>query len=330
MDYAELGRTGIRISRIIIGTAFRSGADDATCVAAMQEAETLGCNILDCANIYREGYSEQVVGKFLRDRRDRFILTTKVGAGADGGPLPSGGLSRDAIMQCVDRSLARLHTDYIDLYLCHFPDPVTPIDQTLRAMDDLVKQGKIRHCGCSNFDAPLLRRALDVSERDGLVRFACDEVKFGLLDREIEAELAGVAHEQGVSVTVFAATSIGLLSGRYRYGEPPPPGTSWHRGPYNYGKAMTPRTGRVIDAVISIAEQCGRTPGQVAMAWCLTRPGITSVITGADTPQRVRENCGAVGWALSIEHLETLDRVSQGPALDVAKDCPDGYRSTPV
>ena len=326
MQYAPLGKTGVQVSRICLGTAFRSGGDEDGCLAAMQEAEALGCNFLDCANIYRDGFSEKIVGRFLTGRRDRFFLTTKVGAGSDGGPLPGGGLARDAIMQCVEQSLERLKTDYIDLYLCHFPDPVTPIQETLQAMDDLVKQGKIRHCGCSNFDVTQLREGMQVSERDGLVPFACNEVGFGLLDRRIEDQMLPYAREHDVSVTVYAATCIGLLTGRYRYGQPPPEGTSWQRGPYNFHKAMTPRTGRIIDAIVQIAEQCGATPGQVAMAWCFTRPGITSVITGADTPARVRENCGAAECKLSQPHLQQLENVSEGPSLVVAKDCPEGYR----
>jgi aryl-alcohol dehydrogenase-like predicted oxidoreductase len=324
MEYVELGSTGIEVSRMCLGTAFRSGLDEDTCVAALEEAEALGCNFLDCANVYRDGFSERAVGRFLCGRRDRMILTTKVGAQAGGGPS-GGGLVPDAIMRSVEDSLRRLGTDRLDLYLCHFPDPVTPLEETLKAMDQLVAQGKVRFVGCSNFESWRLCEALHMLLDAGLRPLACNEVCYSMLDRRIEHELLPYAKAQKVSITVYAATAIGLLAGRCRYGHPPPEGTSWHRGPYNYRRAMTPHAGNVIDAVIETAGRYGKTPAQVAMAWCLRDDGVTSVITGADTPQRVRENFAAVGWKLADEDLQMLERVSEGHCLQIHKDCPDGY-----
>ena len=213
------------------------------------------------------------------------------------------------------------------MYLCHFPDPNTPIDDTVAAMDTLVRQGKVRYVGCSNFGNGLLREAIEISQRHGQARFVCNQLGYSLLDRRIEDELIPCCQQQGVGVTVFAATAIGLLSGSYRYGQPPPAGSSWHRGPYNFRAAMTPHVGSVIDAVIATAERYGRTPTQVAMAWCLSRPQINSVIIGCDTPQRMRENVEAADWILPDEDVRRLNEVSDGQWLEVRKDCPEGYNA---
>lgn len=326
MEYANLGTTGVKVSRICLGTVFRSQCDETMGMRAIEEAASLGCNYLDCANVYRNGLSEQIVGKAIRGRRDQFVVSTKVGAEINGGPATGGGLTRSSIISAVEASLQRLGTDFIDTYLCHFPDPKTPIEETLGAMGDLVRQGKVRYPGCSNFESWRLCEALAVSENQGLPSFVCNQVGYSLLDRRIEDEVVPFCQRRKVAVTVYATTAIGLLSGRYRYGEPPPPGTSWQRGPYNYRKAMTRRTDQVVQAVIDIADQRGKTPTQVVMAWCLANPGVTSIIIGADTPQRVRENWGAAGWDLSAEERARLDNVSEGQRLVVHKDCPEGYQ----
>jgi aryl-alcohol dehydrogenase-like predicted oxidoreductase len=256
MDYVQLGFTGIRVSRISLGTVFRSEPDEAKSVATVHRAADLGCNFLDCANIYRDGLSERIVGKAIKGRRDQFVVTTKVGS-PTAPDINGEGLSRKNIFREVEASLSRLDTDYIDLYLCHFPDPRTPIEETVQAMDDLVRQGKIRYPGCSNFAAWQLSEALGFSTREHLYPFACNQVLYNMLDRHIEDELIPYVRRCRVAITVFAATAIGLLSGRYRYGQPPPPGSSWARGPYNYRVAMTRKVDRVIQAVIEIAQERG-------------------------------------------------------------------------
>ena len=196
-------------------------------------------------------------------------------------------------------------------------------------MNDLVKQGKVRFPGCSNFEGWRLAEALLTSEREHWARFTCHQLLFNLLDRRCEEEIIPFCRSHGIGVTVFAATAIGLLSGRYRYGEPPPPGSSWHRGPYNFRAAMTRRTVEVIDAVVEIAQRRDRTSTEVAVAWCLSRPGITSVIMGADNPAYVRDAAGAAGLKLIQEDLKQLDDVSQGARMVVRKDCLQGYRDDP-
>jgi aryl-alcohol dehydrogenase-like predicted oxidoreductase len=325
MEYLKLGATDIEVSRLCLGTVFRAEGPEAACLATIERAADLGCNFLDCANVYRDGFSEQVVGKAVKGRRNKFIITSKVGAATVEG-VNNGGLSRRTIMRDVEASLKRLGTDYIDFYLCHFPDPNTPLDETLRAMDDLVRQGKIRHPGCSNFPAWQLCEALRLSSESNCASFACNQVQWSLLDRRIEEELIPLCTSKNVAITVFAVTFIGLLSGRYRYGQPPPPGTPWEKGPYNYRAAMTRATDRVIQTIIEVAQQRGKTAVQVAIAWCLTRPQITSVIIGADVPEQVEEDFGALGWKLADDELSRLNDVSEGMRMTVYKDAPDGYR----
>jgi aryl-alcohol dehydrogenase-like predicted oxidoreductase len=324
MQYTTLGLSNLTVSRISLGTVFRSEPPDDVCLAAIDEAAERGCNFIDCANCYRDGLSERLVGRFLRGRRDRFVVTTKVGAAMASSDQPAG-LSRAAIHRAVDASLRRLGTDYIDCYLCHMPDPDTPIEETLGAMDELVRAGKIRYPGCSRFESWRLRESLTVAERDGVSPFICNQVGYSLLDRRIEDELVPLCRQRNVAITAFACTAIGLLSGRFRHGQAPPPETSWARGPYNFRAAMTPGVDRVVQALIDVAERHDRTPTQVAMAWCLRQDPVASVIIGADTPERVRENLDAADWILPDDDWEHLNRLSQGQRLVVRKDCPRGY-----
>lgn len=324
MQYSNLGSTDLRISRLSLGTVFRRQADESVYLATIDAALDAGCTSFDTSNVYQDGESERILGRAMKGRRDRFIVTTKVGAPEIDDPAAKG-LGRRNILRCCEKSLRRLDTDVIDLYLCHFPDPNTPIDETVAAMDTLVRQGKVRHVGCSNFERWRLDAAIQTAEQHGQARFVCNQLGYSLLDRRIEGEVVPSCERHGVGITVYAATAIGLLSGRYRYGQPPPVGSSWHRGPYNFHVAMTPHVGRVIDAVVAAAERYGRTPTQVAMAWCLSQPQINSVIIGCDTPQRVRENVDAADWRLPDEDVRRLNEVSNGPWLEVRKDCPDGY-----
>jgi 1-deoxyxylulose-5-phosphate synthase len=324
MRFSNLGSTDLRISRLSLGTVFRRNADQSVYGATIEAALEVGCNCFDTSNVYQDGESERILGRAMKGRRDRFIVTTKVGAPEVDDPSAKG-LGVRNILRCCEKSLDRLNTDFIDLYLCHFPDPDTPIDETLTALDTLVRQGKVRYVGCSNFEKWRLGEALQTSQRHGQAAFVCNQLCYNLLDRRIEDELIPYCGQQGVGITVYAATAIGLLSGSYRYGQPPPPGTSWHRGPYNFRAAMTPHVGRVIDAVVATAERYGRTPTQVAMAWCLSRPQINSVIIGSDTPQRMRENADASDWVLPDEDVQRLNEVSEGQRLEVRKDCCEGY-----
>ncbi len=327
MQQVTLGQSDLRVSRICLGTAFRAEHDEATCLAAIQQAADQGCNFLDCANFYRDGFSERIVGKAIRNRREQFIVTTKVGSQLPSDPT-SGGLSRRSILTAAENSLQRLDTDYIDLYLCHFPDPHTPAEETLAALDQLVCQGKVRHIGVSNYETWRLYEALHVCEAHGWSAPICNQVRYNLLEQHIEQELVPFCQQRNVGITVYAASAIGLLSGRYRYGSPPPEGSTWWRGPYNYRAAMTAPVDAVVQKLVEMAAHHGGTANQMAMAWCLAQPGISCVITGADTAERVAENLTADAIRLSSEELKILDDLTCGLRWVFRKDCPEGFRTS--
>lgn len=324
MEYSQLGDSDLTVSRICLGTAFRSEPDLEIGVAAIHAAADVGCNYLDTANFYRNGHSEEIIGHALRGRRDKYIVSSKVGSPMQDVP-GSGGLSHAEIMRASEASLRRLGTDYMDCYVCHFPDEQTPLEETFRALDELVQQGKVRHVGVSRFEGWRLNETLGICNRERLATPVCNQVGYSLLDRRLEDEVIPFCLRRGVGVTLFATTGIGLLNGGCRYGQPPPAGSSWDRGPYNYRAAMTAQVDQVVEAVIDIAMARNVTPSQVAMAWCLAVPGITSVITGADSAERVQENCLAAELKLTANELDRLDRVSAGHRLEIRKDCPEGY-----
>jgi len=322
MRYARLGTTGLEVSRICLGTAFRSAAEADICQRVVRESADLGCNFIDCANAYRDGASEEIVGRAIAGRRQQFVIATKVGAVTNDSP---GGLSRNAILSTCEGSLRRLNTDYVDLYLCHFPDPETPLEETLAALDELRRQGKIRHAGCCNFRVEQFQSALQIARAHGWQPFVCNQLPYSLLQRGIEESFLPACAELGTAETAFAPTAIGLLSGRFRRGVAPPAGTPWHEGPYNYRAAMTDVVDRVIATVIDVADRSGLSPTQVALAWCLSRPQPIAAIIGTDSPQHVHENCTAADVTLPPQDIAALNRVSAGVQLEIRKDCPDGY-----
>lgn len=322
MRYAPLGATGLEVSRICLGTAFRAAASAEVCQRVVRESADLGCNFIDCANAYRDGASEEIVGRAIAGRRSDFIIATKVGAAMPESP---GGLGRDAIHRSCEGSLRRLNIDCIDLYLCHFPDPQTPLEETLAALNELQQQGKIRHAGCCNFPTVDFRSALQIARRNDWQPFACNQLPYSLLQRGIETSQLPACAGLGAAVTAFAPTAIGLLSGRFRRDAAPPAGTPWHEGPYNYRAAMTVDVDRVIAAVVGIGRRRGLSPTQIALAWCLSRPQPVSAIVGTDSPQHVHENCTAADVELAPDDLALLERISTGVNLQIRKDSPGGF-----
>lgn len=309
MEYRSLGTSGVKVSRICLGTAFRGAPDDETCLATIDRAIDLGINFVDCANEYQKGRCERIVGRALKGRRDQFVLTTKVCSPTGAGPNDAG-LSRFHIMREVENSLSRLQTDYVDLYLAHSVDAETPVEESLRAFDDLVHQGKVRYIGCSNFPAWLVCKGLWVSDRRNLSAFACLQDHYNLLDRRIERELVPLCQSEGLGIMTYSAVAVGLLTGQYRHGQAPPPDSPWASREERLRQLMTPEADRVVEALISIGAERGKTPAQVAVAWVLSRPGISAAMIGPDAPAHVDENLGGVGWELTEEELQRLDEAS--------------------
>ncbi len=311
MEYRNFGKAGVKVSPLCIGTAFRgSRNDEALCVRTIHRALDMGCNFVDCANVYG---TETIVAKALRGRRDDVVLTSKVHSAIGPGPNDHSS-SRYHIMREVERSLRRLETDHIDLYLLHNFDEATLIDETLRAMDDLVHQGKIRYFGASNFQPWRIVEALWTSDRLGINALIGIQPQYNLLNRtDVEPELMPLCRQFGLGMMSYSPLAIGLLTGRFRRGQPPPPDTPWSGASrhYNFGVAMTEQADRIVQALITLGQRRDKTPAQVAIAWILDHPEVTSVMLGPDLPEHVDDAMGALDWKLTREERDELDIVSK-------------------
>mgnify|MGYP002016334650 CR=1 FL=1 len=309
MHYRPLGNTGVKVSELCLGTAFRGQDDEQTCIRVIDRALDLGCNFIDSA-FYGQGRSETVVGKTIKDKREDVFLCTKIFGTRHPEPNNSG-LTRLNLIRGVEDSLTRLQTDHIDLYLLHSFDPNTPLEETLRALDDMVRSGKIRYIGCSNFSAWKIIEALWQSDKRNLARFVCIQNQYNLLNRwEIEPDLMPVCSKHGLGMMTYSPLAIGLLSGHFRRGQPPAAGTRWSGQGSGFERVMTESVDGVVQTLIDIAAELGKTPAQVAFAWILDHPEITAAISGPDLPEHIEEVCGSVGWQLDKEARDKLDEVS--------------------
>ena len=302
METINFGSAGLKVSRLALGLGLRGQADEKTAQRMIERALDLGINLIDCANVYSPmdnhqdfGHSETILGRALRGRRDQAVITSKVAGKVGPGPNDHG-LSRVHILREVERSLTRLNTDYVDVYLVHTFDATTPVEETIRALDDVVRSGKVRYVGCCNFAAWQVCRALWVADRLLATPFMCVQNQYSLLMRTPEQEMFGAVRQFGLGMMAYSPLAIGLLSGLYAPGQAPPPGTYWgHRGKERFDRIMQGPAGQVVTTVRKIAEELGKTPAQVALAWVLSHPEITCAITGGDTIQHLEDNIGAVG-----------------------------------
>ena len=312
MEYARLGRSGLKVSRICVGTnMFGAGyVDDRRALSVVHAAYEQGINFIDTADAYHAGLSEHVVGKAVKGRRHEFVVGTK-GFVPTGDGVNEKGLSRKHLMDAVEGSLRRLDTDYIDVYHVHYWDPETPIDETLRTLDDLVRQGKIRYLACSNFAAWQLCKALWVSDKHGLERFESVQPEYNPGRREIEQELFPLCADQQVGVTPYQIFMGGVLTGTYSRDAPPPEGTHmtsrhalraqdtyWNED--NFDRA---------DRLKTMAAEFGCEAPQLTLAWTLANPVVTSVIVGASRPEQVAKNAEAVDLKVPPELLEQIDKL---------------------
>lgn len=316
-----LGRTGLQVSEIAFGAmTFGGAASDffrPVGTTELQEARRqvgicldAGVNLFDTADVYSDGRSEEMLGAALGRRRPDVLVATKL-HGLTGGPNDRG-QSRHHIARAVEASLRRLGTDWIDVLQVHAIDGLTDPRETLRALDDLVRAGTVRYIGCSNYAAWHLVRALAVSEREGLERFAALQAHYSLIARELELELVPACLDQGVGILVWSPLSGGFLTGKVRRGEPGPEGARTSvMGPPG-GLADPDRAFDVVEALVEIAGARGVSPAQVALNWLLAKPGVTSLIVGARTDEQLEENLAAAGWDLAPEEVARLDAVSDG------------------
>ena len=320
MEYRYLGKTGLKVSELCLGAmTFGRETPEEESYPIMDRFAAVGGNFIDTANVYSTGVSEEIVGRWLKNKqRDDFVIATKVRFPMGDGPNEVG-LSRKHVLASVEASLRRLQTDYIDLYQVHAWDPGAPLEETLSTLDNLVRAGKVRYLGVSNFAGWQLQKAVDISRHMGWEPFVCLQPLYNLLDREIEWELVPICQNEGLGIIPWSPLRGGWLSGKYRRGmERPISGTrvddaTQHGWSEAWEKYDTPHTWGVIDAVFEIAAQTGRTAAQVALRWLLQRPGVTAPIIGVRTMAHLEDNLGAVGWSLSDEQMARLDEVSEKP-----------------
>ncbi|HLY24398.1 MAG TPA: aldo/keto reductase [bacterium] len=314
MIYRTLGRSGLNVSAYGLGTnAFGGRADEQTSVAIIHHAIDHGVNLIDTANVYTDANSERIIGKATRDRRDRVVLATKCALKVGDGPNDQGA-SRGHIMREVERSLARLATDYIDLYQIHTWDGHTPLEETLRALDDLVRAGKVRYAGCSNYAAWQVCRALWISDRRGFTRYESVQPAYSPADRRIETELVPCCLAEGLGLLVYFPLAGGVLTGKYKPGSPPPQGSRALTQP-QFAKRLSEQNLRLAQDMAGLASEIGSTVSQLTLSWVMQRPGITSALVGATKIAQQEENLGAVDLKVPPQ---ILDRVTELSAAFVA------------
>ena len=315
MEYRSLGRTGVQVSELCLGCMnFGDRTEPEDSYAIIDRAIDAGITFLDTANVYSRGRSEEVVGEALKrnGQRDQIVLATKVhGRMADDDPNAWGNSRRHIIEQC-EASLRRLQTDYIDLYQIHRPMSSLPIDETLRALDDLIRAGKVRYIGTSTFAAWQVMESLWVAKELGLNRFICEQPPYNLLDRRIERELLPMARTYGIATIPWSPLAGGLLTGKYRRDEAPPEDARYAdvEGKPWMERRLTPGVYDVVEALDPLAEEKGCSMAQLALAWVLRQPGVTSPIIGPRTMSQLEDNLGAVEVAITDEDREALDAAS--------------------
>lgn len=314
MEYRLLGRSGLAVSELCLGTMTFGGAtseqDSITMIHRYLDA---GGNFLDTADVYVGGRSEEITGKAIKGRREDVVLATKVRFST--APHVNGaGASRKHILDGVEASLRRLGTDYIDLYQIHVWDHATPIEETLRTLDDLVSSGKVRYIGCSNFLAWQLMKSLAYSDFNRYVRFISIQPQYSLVSREMDREIMSLCLEENVGVIPWAPLGGGFLTGRYTREEPASGRLTAKQGESSWALRANERNFMILDELKQAAGALGKTPAQTALRWLIQREGITSPIFGASTLEQYEDNIGAAGWHMPQDIWQRLEEVSALPS----------------
>lgn len=320
MDYRQLGGSGLKVPVLTLGTGTFGGSEffKAWGASGVEEATRLvdvcldaGLTMFDSADIYSEGRAESILGQAIKGRRDRVLISTKGTFRAGDGPNDVGS-SRHHLIAAVEGSLRRLGTDYIDLYQLHGFDALTSIEETMRTLDGLVRAGKIRYIGVSNFSGWHLMKSLAVAERDGLERYVANQTYYSLVGRHYEWELMPLGVDQKIGAVVWSPLGWGRLTGKLRRGQPLPPVTrlsdkrTVEAGPPVDEELLY----RVVDAIDDVVRETGKTVPQIALNWLLQRPTVSTIVIGARTEEQLRQNLGAVGWNLTAEQVARLDAAS--------------------
>lgn len=319
MDYRFLGASGFKVPVLGFGAGTFGGQGplfSAWGHTDVKEARRLldicleaGVNLFDTADVYSNGASESILGEALQGRRDRAIISTKLTLRVGDGPNDVGA-SRHHLVTGVDRALKRLGTDYIDLLQLHHFDAMTPVESVMRTLDDLVRDGKVRYLGASNFSGWQLMKSQAVADRHGYARFVANQTYYSLIGRDYEWELMPFGLDQGVGAVVWSPLGWGRLTGKVRRGQPLPEGSRLHETAGFAPPVDEQRLYRVIDALDEITAETGKTVPQIALNWLLQRPTVSSILIGARNEEQLRQNLGAIGWTLTREQIARLDAAS--------------------
>jgi aryl-alcohol dehydrogenase-like predicted oxidoreductase len=311
VKYKNLGKTGLRVSELCLGTMIFGGkVDEVTSLRIINRAIEVGINFIDTANNYEWGRSEEIVGKAIQGIRDNLIVATKVESVTGPGPNEYG-LSRKNIIHAVESSLKRLRTDYVDLYQVHHMDPMTPLKETLTTLNDLVRSGKVRYIGCSNYAAWYLEKALGISEAEGLEGFVTVQPCYNIVDREAEYELLPLCAEEGIGVIPYSPLAGGLLTGKYQRGKNPPPGSRGGESPEWINRKLTQRNQAILQELETISAETGLPINQVSLGWLMANPLVTAPIIGASSPEQLESNVEVVNRIVPQEALRRIDKVSK-------------------
>jgi len=324
MEYRQLGASGLQIPVLSFGTATFGGGNEffkAWGSTDVTEARRLidicleaGVNLFDTANVYSQGAAEEILGQALEGRRQHALISTKATFPMGDGPNDFGS-SRQHLLAACDDSLRRLGTDHIDIYYLHGFDARTPVQETLRALDDLVTSGKVRYIACSNFSGWHLMKSLSVAERHGWARYIGHQVYYSLINREYEWELLPLAQDQGVGALVWSPLAGGRLGGRYRRSQPAPADSRLQQGGGQGPDVTDEFLYSIVDMLDELAEETSKTVPQVALNWLLQRPTVANLVLGARTEEQLRQNLGAVGWNLTPAQVARLDTASDTPPV---------------
>ena len=321
MEYRQLGGSGFKVPALTLGTGTFGGGNEffkawgATDVAEATRLVDIcleaGLTMFDSADVYSNGLAEEILGQAIKGRRDQVLISTKGTFRRGPGPNDVGS-SRHHLMRAVEASLRRLGTDYIDLYQLHGFDALTPVEEALGTLDDLVRAGKIRYIGCSNFSGWHLMKSLAYSEKHGLARYVAHQAYYSLIGRDYEWELMPLALDQKVGAVVWSPLGWGRLTGKIRRGQPLPKGSRLQSQAMTDSGPQVPDEYlyRVVDALDAVAKETGKTVPQIALNWLLQRPTVSTVIIGARNEEQLRQNLGAVGWKLTAEQVAKLDAAS--------------------
>ena len=323
LQYRTLGRSGLKVSVISMGTFTFGGSGPFAMVGAqgVPEARRLvdlnidhGVNLIDTANMYSTGLSEEIVGEVLKGRRDNLLISTKARMKMGTGPNDEGASRHHLIREC-ENSLRRLGTDHIDIYYIHEWDGTTPVDETMAALDTLVRQGKVRYVGCSNYAGWHVMKSLAAADRAGGARFVTQQIHYTLEAREAEYELLPISVDQGLGVLVWSPLAAGLLTGKHRRGQPAPADSRQAAGWTEPPIRDPERLWDIVAALVAVGDARGVSAAQIALAWLLTRPAVSSLVVGGRTEAQFADNFGAVDLVLSEVEMSRLNGVSRPPLI---------------